>query len=264
MGNTAVAADGETLKPARSDSLLSLLWPAVEAAFIRQLEDSHRRAAVADSSVWATPVLRRFSSPWTLPDVELLVGEMPLNEVESSDNEVEFYWVGSDARMAGTLVHRWLQLFADGRVTGPSLENGCRRDITSRWLHEAGISNEAALPIVARVEDAVTSMLDDDKGRWILSGEGYTELALTGVFEGELMSVIIDRVRIDADGTHWIIDYKTSSHEGGNLAGFLQVETARYAPQLARYSSIYSNWSGQSVKCALYFPLLKSFVEVAV
>lgn len=264
MGNTAVAADGETLKPARSDSLLSLLWPAVEAAFTRQLEDSHRRAAVADSSVWATPVLRRFSSPWTLPDVELLVGETPLNEVESSDNEVEFYWVGSDARMAGTLVHRWLQLFADGRVTGPSLENGCRRDITSRWLREAGISNDAALPIVARVEDAVTSMLDDDKGRWILSGEGYTELALTGVFEGELMSVIIDRVRIDADGTHWIIDYKTSSHEGGNLAGFLQVETARYAPQLARYSSIYSNWSGQSVKCALYFPLLKSFVEVAV
>ena len=33
-------------------------------------------------------------------------------------------------------------------------------------------------------------------------------------------SGVMDRVRID-DGRHWIVDYKTSTHEGGNLAGFL-------------------------------------------
>ncbi|NQV86621.1 MAG: PD-(D/E)XK nuclease family protein [Woeseiaceae bacterium] len=264
MGNTAVAADGETLKPARSDSLLHLLWPAVESEFVRQFESSDRRALAADSSVWAMPVLRRFSSPWRLPDVELLAGTSLPSEVESSDNEVEFYWVGSDARIAGTIVHRWLQQLADGPATGLSLDIRYLHEITSRWLREAGISGEAALPIIDRVEHAVRSMLEDDKGRWILSGEGYAELALTGASEGELVSVILDRVRIDADGTHWIVDYKTSSHEGGNLAGFLQVEADRYAPQLARYASIYSDWCEQKVKCALYFPLLKSFVEVAV
>ncbi len=107
-------------------------------------------------------------------------------------------------------------------------------------------------------------MLDDEKGRWILGGEGHAELALTGVAGDELVSVILDRVLIAEDDTHWIIDYKTSSHEGGNLAGFLQAEADRYQVQLARYASIYKNWSGADVKCALYFPLLQSFVEVPV
>ena len=107
-------------------------------------------------------------------------------------------------------------------------------------------------------------MLSDTKGRWILQGAGHAELGLTGIFEGELVSVILDRVRIDDDGDHWIIDYKTSTHEGGNLQGFLQVEADRYQPQLSRYAAIYADWTGISARCALYFPLLKSFVEIEV
>lgn len=116
--------------------------------------------------------------------------------------------------------------------------------------------------IVERVEAAVSGMLDDERGRWILDGDGHAELGLSGEYEGEISSVVLDRVRIDDDGTHWIIDYKTSSHEGGNLQGFLQSEAERYRPQLARYASIYGAWAKQDVKCALYFPLLRSFVEV--
>jgi ATP-dependent exoDNAse (exonuclease V) beta subunit len=129
-------------------------------------------------------------------------------------------------------------------------------------LSETGIESTAAAPIRERVSDAVSAMLNDEKGRWILQGLGYTELALTGVSDGELISVVLDRVRIDADGTHWIIDYKTSSHEGGNLDGFLQAEADRYQSQLARYASIYREWAGEEVRCALYFPLLTTFVEV--
>lgn len=73
---------------------------------------------------------------------------------------------------------------------------------------------------------------------------------------------MLDRVRIDDDGTHWIIDYKTSTHEGGNLQGFLDAEIARYTPQLHKYAAIYSAWAGVQPRCALYFPLLRKFVEV--
>jgi ATP-dependent exoDNAse (exonuclease V) beta subunit len=180
------------------------------------------------------------------------------------NNEVEFYWVGTDARIAGTLVHRWLQLIADEFASGRGTENLQLREITTRWLSETGIESAAALPILERVSDAVSAMLNDEKGRWILQGQGHAELALTGLSDGELVSVILDRVRIDEDGTHWIIDYKTSSHEGGNLGGFLQVEADRYQSQLARYASIYSEWAGEEVKCALYFPLLTTFLEVPV
>ena len=110
--------------------------------------------------------------------------------------------------------------------------------------------------------DALDGILEDDKGRWVLDGDGHAELGLTGVYEGEIESVVLDRVRIDEDGAHWIIDYKTSSHEGGNLKGFLDAEIARYSPQLRKYATIYSAWAGVKPRCALYFPLLREFVEI--
>jgi ATP-dependent exoDNAse (exonuclease V) beta subunit len=63
---------------------------------------------------------------------------------------------------------------------------------------------------------------------------------------------------------HWIVDYKTSSHEGGRLDEFLQVETERYRPQLAKYAAIYGNYANVNPRCALYFPLLRQFVPVDV
>ena len=69
-------------------------------------------------------------------------------------------------------------------------------------------------------------------------------------------------MRIDENGEHWIIDYKTSTHEGGNLEGFLDAEINRYTPQLKKYAAIYRAFSGSEPRCALYFPLLRRFVEI--
>ena len=100
------------------------------------------------------------------------------------------------------------------------------------------------------------------RGRWLLDGEGYAELALSGVHEGEVESIVIDRLRIDASGIHWIVDYKTSTHEGGDLESFLDAEVRRYRPQLQKYAAIYEAYSGTAPRCALYFPLLQRFVEL--
>ena len=192
----------------------------------------------------------------------MLPGHQQTEDVQDDTSEVEFYWVGTEARIAGTLVHRWLQLLADGRTNKNVQEQAELGPVTQSWLREMGVAKDMSVVIIERVEAAVNGMLADDRGRWILDGEGYTELGLSGVYEGEISSVILDRVRIDDDGTHWIIDYKTSSHEGGNLEGFLRVEADRYRPQLTHYASIYAAWAKQDVKCALYFPLLQSFVEM--
>ncbi len=269
MGTAAIAGDGENVKPARSDSLLHLLWPFVSADFQLAVAGSGAPVSEAEPLLWANPELRRFSKPWTLPAVNKLQPDSPQAGKDVVDAKVEFYWVGSDARIAGTLVHRCLQLVADSRDSELQIDNETIRRLTTRWLAEYGIRAEAAGPITARVLAAVAAALADEKGRWILDGDGFTELALSGVYDGELISVVLDRVRFDDDGTHWIIDYKSSSHEGGNLDGFLQVESDRYRPQLARYAAIYSVWAAtggakSQVRCALYFPLLKSFVEVTV
>ena len=79
------------------------------------------------------------------------------------------------------------------------------------------------------------------------------------VIEGRLVNARIDRSFIDAEGVRWVIDYKTSRHEGGSLEEFLAAELSRYRPQLARYAQLARELGPEPVRAALYFPLLGAF-----
>jgi ATP-dependent helicase/nuclease subunit A len=72
----------------------------------------------------------------------------------------------------------------------------------------------------------------------------------------------VDRSFLDDGGTRWVIDFKTSSHEGGNLAAFLDQELSRYRPQLEGYLALAAALGSQPVRAALYFPLLGAFREL--
>ena len=261
MGHVGLNNDKTEFRSARTNTLLHLLWPAVKAQYEQAFESYDAVETDTISSSWRLPQLRRFESDWHLPKFENLPLDRIDEDLDETQSEVEFYWVGSEARIAGTLVHRWLQLIADKRIDG-ALDDV--RPCTLKWLRGMGINNEAADNIAERVLDAVRSTFDDDKGRWLLEGGGAAELALSGVVDGKLTSVILDRVRIDEDGVHWIVDYKTSTHEGGNLDAFLQAEVDRYTPQLANYQQLYRDFANVEVRCALYFPLLKEFVPVTL
>ncbi|MGB5166378.1 MAG: UvrD-helicase domain-containing protein [Woeseiaceae bacterium] len=258
-GNVAVAKDGSEFRRPDARSLLSLMWSHVEAVFTAAFDPDQPQQGTSVDPDWLQPVLHRFETPWQLPDVTAPLGATQADGEAGVDQAVEFYWVGSAARLAGTIVHRWLQRAADGSV---DIKAGVAKATTTRWLQEMGVADDLLAHIVRRVDDAIAAVADDDRGRWLLSGEGFAELQLSGVVDGDIRSVVLDRVRIDDDGTHWVVDYKTSSHEGGNLQGFLQAEVERYRGQLQRYVALYSDYSGAAVKCALYFPLLQEFVEV--
>ncbi len=259
VGNVSVSSDRSNYRPARSDSLLYRLWPAVETAFADQFASWKPAPDAGADAEWIQPVRKQLSEPWSLPDVLPLPGPEERIDPEAEREDVEFYWVGTEARIAGTLVHRWLQLFAEGRAD-PEAEPVDQ--VTRRWLQEMGIADSAADEVAGRVVEAVERMLGDERGRWLLEGEGHAELALTGLYEGVVDSIILDRVRIDDDGVHWIVDYKTSTHEGGNLDGFLDAEVTRYRPQLRKYAAVYGAWAEVEARCALYFPLLGEFVEI--
>ena len=261
LGHTLATEDG--YKPPAKSSLLRMLWPAVEEEFASAFNIADIAMADDDGGVWRVPRLRRFANPWETPEVLPLPGPPPPEaDTDAADEEVEFYWVGAEARIAGTVVHRWLQVLAEGRTDVDAADSRGQQQVTRRWLREMGIGDELQLGIAARVEAALDGVRKDPKGRWILAGEGRAEFGLTGPYEGAIESVVLDRVRIDEEGNHWIIDYKTSTHEGGNLQGFLKAEVDRYAPQLEKYAALYAAYSGQQPRCALYFPLLQEFIEV--
>jgi ATP-dependent exoDNAse (exonuclease V) beta subunit len=117
---------------------------------------------------------------------------------------------------------------------------------------------------------AIGQTLADPRGRWLLGFDSplldtESELALSGVIQGQLVTGVIDRTFRDGQGRRWIVDFKTSTHEGGGLELFLAQEVERYQAQLNRYAQLLRLFRpGETLKAALYFPLLQAWREVAV
>jgi ATP-dependent exoDNAse (exonuclease V) beta subunit len=78
------------------------------------------------------------------------------------------------------------------------------------------------------------------------------------VVDGAVQRLVIDRLFETAAGERWIVDYKTSTHEGADPGGFLDRERARYASQLERYARAL----GGERRLGLYFPLLGGWREI--
>jgi len=112
--------------------------------------------------------------------------------------------------------------------------------------------------LAQRVLDVVRRTLADPRGRWLFDpahAEARSEWAVAGVDGGEIVHVVVDRTFIDGN-VRWIVDFKTGTHEGGDIAGFLDGEASRYRDQLARYARIVGALDGRPVRIALYHPLV--------
>src|SRR5262249_19041521 len=140
-----------------------------------------------------------------------------------------------------------------------------RREEFVHQLRRHGVPEAEVPRAVQLVIDALTRTASDARGQWIFSREhrqAQSELALTGLAEGRLTNVIIDRSFVDKEGTRWVIDFKTSRHEGGGLQEFLTREMQRYEGQLRKYVELARALGPNPVRAALYFPLLGEFREL--
>ena len=80
--------------------------------------------------------------------------------------------------------------------------------------------------------------------------------------EGRIAHVVIDRTFVE-NGVRWVVDYKSSSHEGGSLEGFLANERERYRGQLEMYAAILkAGGESREIRKGLYYPALGAWVEV--
>jgi hypothetical protein len=135
------------------------------------------------------------------------------------------------------------------------------------WLAELGVDAQEQPQAQARIALSLKRTLEDPRGRWLLSNshrQARSEWRLTGVHAGRVISVAFDRMLLDEQGRRWIIDFKTSSHEGGAVEQFIDQEVGRYRPQLLRYAALARGLGPEPVCLALYFPLLSAWREVAM
>ena len=77
----------------------------------------------------------------------------------------------------------------------------------------------------------------------------------------QLISGTVDRIFRDRDDRLWIIDFKTSEHQGARIEQFLEEEQRRYRQQLESYAALISRMEKGPIWLALYFPLLDAWRE---
>jgi ATP-dependent exoDNAse (exonuclease V) beta subunit len=274
IGHVTLSADGRDYREPRKGTLLGSLWPMVRSrfaeAFLERTASAGKiRPAGEITTPWKLPVLKRLppgaalTSPPDLP-VTPKVDDRPSTAV---DQQVDYYWVGSVARHAGTILHRWLHRIAAGRLQIDATRAQELLPAARNLAMELGVPLQDIDAVCNRAIQALRGILDDKQGRWILFGPGHAEMPVTGVWGDRIASIVIDRVRIDDAGAHWIVDYKASTHEGAGLDIFLRQESERYRQQLAKYAFLYRNLIATpevAVRTALYFPLLQQFREVAL
>jgi ATP-dependent exoDNAse (exonuclease V) beta subunit len=168
--------------------------------------------------------------------------------------------VGETARCVGNVVHRWLQVIAEVERKGWTPERvGRMRGSFRNELAALGVVSAELEAATARVDKALTNALTDERGLWLLGPQtdARNEYRLTAMLNGERRQLVIDRTFTDAEGKRWIVDYKTSSHEGADKEAFLDREQARYRSQLERYAEVHgATGTGAKIRLGLYFPQL--------
>jgi ATP-dependent exoDNAse (exonuclease V) beta subunit len=257
IGHVRINGNGE-MKP-ESGSLLAHLWPAVREHF----EGSSESARPPTQEQPRQNRIRR------LPD-EFDVGQAPSlrrppRPARATASERQpFAGVEDTWRRAGTLVHRLLDRIAEeGMGLWPPERVEQLRPAIRRSLSAAGVRQADVDVMSGRVADAVTRALADPRGRWVLSGhpDALSEYEIAGVLDGVVCRATIDRTFVDASGTRWIIDYKTSEPDRQDTESFLDREQARYSMQMQQYASLFTSMEDRPVRAALYFPLFGGWRE---
>jgi len=249
-------------------SLLHFIWPLSGAS---PTVDTAERA---EPEV-IVPVLRRFASveaaaartgrakapaseQLALPFAAPAVGAAPDGGTAPGPVRPEFVWASRTAAHVGTVVHRHLQRIAETGLdaTTASAIDG-RAGAFAEELRLLGVETREIPTAVERVSAALRSAIGDRHGRWVLGAreDACSEITLTLRSGDVLEHIRLDRTFV-ADGERWIVDFKTSRHEGGDRAAFLDSEVERYRPQLDRYAAALAAIDTRPVRVALYFPLL--------
>jgi len=251
----------------QSSSLLRRMWTVAEPLFQQAAREVAVPVAAAEATSAREPQrLERLTAGWALPAPPAgpAVGEIGAETDE--EKPVSFYWVGNTLRHIGSVVHQLLQRIGqDGLAAWTPERVRALAPAFRSALASLGVPAAELQSAAGRVVDALLGTLGDERGRWILRNDRVAtacEYPVCGVIDNRVVSLRVDRTFVDSDGIRWIVDYKTSFHEGSGVEAFLDNELARYRDQMTVYTRLFALMEDRPVRAALYFPLLGSWREL--
>ena len=241
------------LKAPESTSLLRRMWAFAEPVFQQELVANGPATPGGAPAQERTPqTIQRLALDWRLPAPPASVAPQGDPGDERTPEGVSFRWAGDTLRHIGTVVHQMLRRVAeDGVSAWPGERVKGSAPAHRAALVALGVPSAELTHAVEQIGSALARVLNSERGRWILASYGAAacEYPLCGVVDGAIVSVRMDRTFVD-DGVRWIIDYKTSSHEGSGLEAFLDNERERYRGQLELYRRIISGMEQRLVRTA--------------
>ena len=248
-------------KRPRKRTFLELLFSVEEVA--RKFRSAEAGRTVALPGPHQPRTIQRVPIDWRPPAPPAAVRWTRAEAQPSEAPPITFEWVGDMLRHTGTVLHALVQRIArEGLDRWPADQIRARAGHLRSLLSNAGIVPADLPAALARVTAALLNCIEDPRARWILMPhpEHACEYAITGWLDGRFVSGSIDRTFV-AEGARWIVDYKTSLHEGGGLPEFLENEKLRYRDQLERYARLLALTENRPIRVGLYFPLLRGWVE---
>jgi ATP-dependent exoDNAse (exonuclease V) beta subunit len=281
-------------------SLLATAWPALTPAFQQRhherldnlvafplpAPETRALGGVIDLAAASGPsALRRLPTGWqteastkNVTAAATIVAAQP----ESASIARERPQAGRSRRVLGMAVHmlfertvRLLQKTTSEEVFANL--PGLRKKAAAYALNEGLVQREADA-CAAEAADALQSALSDEIGLWILKPhrQDRTESSWTGMLDGALTTLRIDRSFLAGDDplsedgdTLWIVDYKTGTHSGSGVEGFIETEWLQYKEQLEKYGRMMrlarrSELPGSALngpelrlRLGLYYPMLR-------
>ncbi len=256
-------ADGRIRTP-RSTSFLGRLWHVMQEEF--EAVCGQQRTSVESTAKAPGPrILQRLPADWRIPEpLATMLAAKPA-PIVAVGVDIEFSWVGETMRHIGILVHEYLQRLSTPEslaLRGVGLER-----LRGRWrkaLIGRGVVENELDRCLTQLEAVVRHVAEDPRARWLFDSghrDVHNEYALSGVVNGSIRHVRIDRTFIDGRGIRWIVDFKSSSHRGGRTDEFVDREVERYRPQLESYARMVKAMEDREIRLGLYFPLLKRWRE---
>lgn len=291
--------DEGDLKAPSKGSLLEKLWPTlgseircIDCSIESELNDEEDNHAYALLKRFNTESFHKVSQDYTaLIKNDSHNGNKP-SVIQSDNALLESQLLVKDERLqsrfataVGTCCHEIFERIAiDGIDVWQNIQ---LKNLHEHWqnrLFDLGVELDLLSEGFSRVERAITIALNSDNGRWIfnsnhqhtqnewqLSTNRYIDTTNTAkdLMNQTLTSrCVIDRAFIDKNNVRWVIDYKVTEPDPGQVVeAFILEQSKLYRPQLIQYAEHVALLDEREnrkvqIKCGLYFPLIDHFEEV--
>ncbi len=265
IGSTRTGDPAQWATPPKGSALAGF-WPALAhevpppSKVTVGADDDEELAGVPDA-----PPLLRLPAGWRPPAARPPIPGMNAAH-DPAASRPAFDWAHATAAAVGSVAHRiFAQIGSDGLATWGERHVAAQAARIRVELAAEGVDSGEVHAAAAQVDAALRGLLGSDKGRWLFDdghAEAASERALAGIENGRVVHVVLDRTFV-AGGVRWIVDFKTGTHEGADVDGFLASEVERYRAQLERYARFVALLERRPVRLGLFYPRLGAWREWA-